>query len=160
MSKRIHLFRHADCERSLCWQKCLKLTKKKLIFFPFVHKKFNVFSSLITASKRQRASASYDDTPSCQVHGAQSHPTAGEQQPRHISLSCPSPISLFVLIGTHVFINTFLHLRIYLLNKNSCSLEGGSKNCLDHICLHPRFNIVPMTNRMHSLTASERYCKE
>lgn len=88
---------------------------------------------LITASKRQRASAGYDDAPSCQVHGAQSHPTAGEQQPRHTYLSCPPAILLFVLIGTHVFINPFLHL-IYLLNKNSCSLEAGSKYSLEHIC--------------------------
>lgn len=93
-----------------------------------------MFSLLITASERQRASASNDDAPSCQVHRAQSHPTAGEQRPCHTSLSRPSPILLFRLIGTHVFINPFLHLLIYLLNKNSCSLEGGRKYCLEHIC--------------------------
>lgn len=117
-------------------RECMELRKveKKMIFFPLVHKKFTVFSLLITASKRQRASASYDDAPSCQVHRAQSHAAAGEQQPCHTSFSRPSPIPLFVLIGTHVFINPFLHLLIYLLNKNSCSLEGGSKYCLEHIC--------------------------
>lgn len=83
---------------------------------------------LSTAGKRQRASASYDDAPSRQIHGAQSRPTAGEQHPRHTSLSRPSPVPLFVLIGTHVFINPFLHLLIYLLNKNSCSLEGEAVN--------------------------------
>lgn len=40
----------------------------------------------------------------------------------------PPPVPLFVLIGTHVFINPFLHLLIYLLNKNSCSLEGEAVN--------------------------------
>lgn len=114
-----------------------------------------MFSLLITASKRQRASASYDDAPSCQVHRAQSHATAGEQQPCHTSFSRPSPIPLFVLIGTHVFINPFLHLLIYLLNKNSCSLEGGSKYCLEHICWHLRFNLVSVMNcGAHSVTAA------
>lgn len=86
-------------------------------------------SDLSTASKGQRASASDDDAPSCQIHRAQSRPTAGEQPPpRHTCLSAPSPVPLFVLIGTHVFINPFLHLLIYLLNKNSCSLEGEAVN--------------------------------
>ena len=40
-----------------------------------------------------------------------------------LSLCVPPPSLLFVLIGTHVFINPSLHLLIYLLNKNSCSLE-------------------------------------
>lgn len=112
-------------------------------------------SLLITASKRQRASASYDDAPSCQVHRAQNHAAAGEQQPCHTSFSPPSPIPLFVLIGTHVFINPFLHLLIYLLNKNSCSLEGGSKYCLEHICWHLRFNLVSVMNcGAHSVTAA------
>lgn len=88
----------------------------------------NPCCDLSTAGKRQRASASYDDAPSRQIHGAQSRPTAGEQRPGHTSLSRPSPVPLFVLIGTHVFINPFLHLLIYLLNKNSCSLEGEAVN--------------------------------
>lgn len=74
-----------------------------------------------------------------------------------VSLSpCPSPILLFVLIGTHVFINPFLHLLIYVLNKNSCSLVGGSKYCLDHICWHLRFNLgVCDELDAHSVTASD-----
>lgn len=87
----------------------------------FVHKIIVLLSFLLIASKGQRASASHDDTSSCQVHRAQSHPAAGEQQPCHIS-SSHSPFLLFVLIGTHVFINPFLHLLISLLNKNSCLL--------------------------------------
>lgn len=130
------MFQHADCKRYLHCQRMHGINKSRGLdsFSLLFIKKCNVFSFLITASKRQRASASYDDAPSCQVHRAQSHPAAGEQQPCHTSLSWPSPIPLFVLIGTHVFINAFLHLLIYLLNKNSCSLEGGSKYCLDHIC--------------------------
>lgn len=95
-----------------------------LFWFLFLFLQRQMNSDLSTASEGQRASASYDDAPSCQIHGAQSHPTAGEQHPRHTCLSAPSPVPLFVLIGTHVFINPFLHLLIYLLNKNSCSLEG------------------------------------
>lgn len=119
--------------------------------FPFVDEKWSVFPFLVAASERQRASASDDDAPSCQIHGAQSGTTAGEQQPCHTSRSRPASILLCVLIGTHVFINPFLHLLIYLLNKNSCSLEGGSKYCLDHICWHPRFNLASVMNWMHAL---------
>lgn len=50
------------------------------IILDFVHKGFNgcFFPLLITASERQRASASHDDASPRQIHGAQTRPTASE----------------------------------------------------------------------------------
>lgn len=60
--------------------------------------------------------------------------TEPKATPQPVSSPPPPLFLLFVLIGTHVFINPFLHLLIYPLNKNSCSLEGSSKYSLEHIC--------------------------
>lgn len=134
---------------------CMELIKAQIKIL-FIKNVTCSFSSLQLAKDKERLQAMMTH-----LHVKSTEPKATPQPVSSnpvIRLSpVPPPVLLFVLIGTHVFINPFLHLRIYLLNKNSCSPEWGSKYCLDHICWHPRFNLVSVMNWMHcSVAASQR----